>query len=200
MIKNFLDADEDDSLITRRSPGEKPIDENEFQEFVAPFSKIEDDADLLEIPESKNDAPDASANREHAAEPNNLDALIEPPPADSAAQTATFQPSPETIFSESSAAKTSEDTKKEYDNNAAPMLQSQYQSESSDETIRKSGLAYSAAIILFGSIVFTLILGWFADLLFGTAPWGKVGGIVLGAVIGFIQFFRTTSQILKDED
>ena len=81
-----------------------------------------------------------------------------------------------------------------------PIFQSHYQSESSDETIRKSGLAYSAAIILFGSIVFTLILGWFADLLFGTAPWGKVGGIVLGAVIGFVQFFRTTSQILKDSD
>lgn len=78
--------------------------------------------------------------------------------------------------------------------------QSPYQSQTSDETIRKSGLAYTAAIILVGAIVFTLILGWFADLLLGTSPWGKVGGIILGAIIGFIQFFRTTSQILKNKD
>ena len=35
-----------------------------------------------------------------------------------------------------------------------------------------------------------LILGWGADLLLGSAPWGIVGGIVLGSLIGFIQFFR----------
>jgi F0F1-type ATP synthase assembly protein I len=58
-------------------------------------------------------------------------------------------------------------------------------------------LAYAAAVILLASIVFMLILGWFADLLFGTSPWGIVGGIVLGSIIGFVQFFRTTSQILK---
>ena len=40
-----------------------------------------------------------------------------------------------------------------------------------------------------------LFLGWGADLLLGSSPWGLVGGIVLGAVIGFVQFFRITSQI-----
>ena len=65
------------------------------------------------------------------------------------------------------------------------------------ETIRNSGLAYSAAIVLFASVVFMMLLGWFADLNFGTAPWGIVGGIVLGSIIGFVQFFRTTAQILR---
>lgn len=72
--------------------------------------------------------------------------------------------------------------------------------ESFAETSRKSGLAMSAAIALFGSVVFLLIIGWFADLLLGTSPWGIVGGIVLGSLIGFFQFFRMTSQILKDKD
>ena len=65
------------------------------------------------------------------------------------------------------------------------------------ESIRQSGLAYSAAIVLFGSVIFMMILGWFADLLLGTSPWGIVGGIILGGIVGFIQFFRITSQIFK---
>lgn len=69
--------------------------------------------------------------------------------------------------------------------------------ESTAETARNSGLAWAAAIALFGSVVFCLIIGWFADLLLGTSPWGIVGGIVLGSIVGFLQFFRMTSQILK---
>ena len=67
--------------------------------------------------------------------------------------------------------------------------------ESLAETARKSGLAYSAAIALFASVAFMLIIGWGADLLFGTWPWGTVVGIVFGSIIGFIQFFRITSRI-----
>ena len=82
--------------------------------------------------------------------------------------------------------------------NDEPMLfQTQTKPESNAETARKSGLAMSAAIALFGSVVFLLIIGWFADLLLGTSPWGIVAGIVLGSIIGFVQFFRTTSQILE---
>ncbi len=81
-----------------------------------------------------------------------------------------------------------------------PMFQTDFKPESLAETARKSGLAYAAGITLFGSIVFLMALGWFADLLLGTSPWGIVGGIVLGSIIGFIQFFRLTSQILKDKD
>lgn len=65
------------------------------------------------------------------------------------------------------------------------------------ETVRQSGLAWSAGIAFFAAVVFMLILGWGADVLLGTTPWGIVGGIILGAVIGFIQFFRLTSQIFK---
>ncbi len=72
-----------------------------------------------------------------------------------------------------------------------------FKPESKAETIRKSGLAWSAAIALFGSIVFMMILGWFADQLLGSFPWGITVGITLGAIIGFLQFFRMTSQIIN---
>ncbi len=75
-----------------------------------------------------------------------------------------------------------------------------FEPESTAETVRKSGLAWSAAIALFGSVVFCLVIGWFADLLLGTSPWGIVVGIVLGSLIGFFQFFRMTSQILKNKN
>jgi F0F1-type ATP synthase assembly protein I len=74
---------------------------------------------------------------------------------------------------------------------------SQAEPESFAETTRKSGLAWSAGIAFFASVVFMLILGWGADLLLGSSPWGLVGGIVLGSIIGFVQFFRLTSQIFK---
>ncbi len=77
----------------------------------------------------------------------------------------------------------------------SPIIQSE--PESMAETIRRSGLAYSAGIALFAAVVFMLVLGWGADVLLGTSPWGIVGGIILGSVIGFIQFFRLTSQIFK---
>ena len=69
--------------------------------------------------------------------------------------------------------------------------------ESMAETVRRSGLAWSAGIAFFGAVVFMLILGWGADLLLGSSPWGIVGGIIIGSVIGFVQFFRITSQIFK---
>jgi F0F1-type ATP synthase assembly protein I len=68
-----------------------------------------------------------------------------------------------------------------------------------EESVRRSSLAYSAGITFFCSVVFMLFLGWGADLLFGSSPWGLVGGIVLGSVIGFIQFFRITSQIFNSK-
>lgn len=65
------------------------------------------------------------------------------------------------------------------------------------ETVRQSGLAYSAGIALFASVLFMLLIGWGADVLFGSSPWGIVVGIAVGALIGFVQFFRITSQIFK---
>ena len=73
-----------------------------------------------------------------------------------------------------------------------------FKTENPSETIRRSGLAWSAAMILFGSVAVMTLFGWLADLRFTTQPWGLVIGIVLGAVIGFIQFFRTTAQIFND--
>ena len=74
---------------------------------------------------------------------------------------------------------------------------SEAEPESMAETVRRSGLAYSAGIAFVAAVVFMLILGWGADLLLGTTPWGVVVGIVLGSIIGFIQLFRISSQIFK---
>jgi F0F1-type ATP synthase assembly protein I len=70
---------------------------------------------------------------------------------------------------------------------------------SGDESVRRGGLAYSAGIVFFSSVAFMLFLGWIADWLLGSSPWGLVGGIVLGSIIGFIQFFRITSQIFNSK-
>ena|SRR5688572_15082563 len=74
---------------------------------------------------------------------------------------------------------------------------SEAEPESMAETVRRSGLAYSAGIAFTAAVVFMLVLGWGADVLLGTSPWGIVVGIVLGSIIGFVQFFRLTSQIFK---
>lgn len=80
---------------------------------------------------------------------------------------------------------------------AKPFSFSNTESLSTADTVRKSGMAYSAGIAFFASVVFMLVIGWGADLLFGSSPWGIVLGIVLGSIIGFVQFFRITSQIFK---
>jgi F0F1-type ATP synthase assembly protein I len=80
-----------------------------------------------------------------------------------------------------------------------PFVPIPYTPATTDETIRRSGLAWSAGVAFFGSVAFTLFLGWLADLLLGTSPWGIVGGIILGSIIGFLQFFRITSQIFPSK-
>lgn len=72
-----------------------------------------------------------------------------------------------------------------------------YQPQTVDETIRTTGLAWNAGIIFFGSVVFMMFLGWGADLLLGSSPWGLVAGIVLGSIIGFVQFVRISSRIFR---
>lgn len=78
-----------------------------------------------------------------------------------------------------------------------PYILSSAPAESLAETARRSGLAWSLGIAFFSAVVFMLILGWGADLLFGTSPWGVVVGIIVGSVIGFFQLFRLSSQILN---
>lgn len=80
----------------------------------------------------------------------------------------------------------------------APFVPVAYTPESTEESVRQRGLAFSVGIVFFFSVAFMLAMGWFADLLFGSSPWGIVVGIVLGTVIGFLQFFRITSQIFKN--
>lgn len=79
----------------------------------------------------------------------------------------------------------------------APFAPQTFAPISTGETVRRSGLAWSAGIVFFSSIAFMLFLGWIADWLLGSSPWGIVGGIVIGSIIGFIQFFRITSQIFN---
>lgn len=76
-----------------------------------------------------------------------------------------------------------------------PFVPITYMPHTTEETVRQSGLAWSMGIVFFGSVAFMLFLGWLADLLLGTSPWGIVVGVVLGSAIGFVQFFRISSQI-----
>lgn len=78
-----------------------------------------------------------------------------------------------------------------------PFILSEAKPETNAEIIRRSGIAWSMGIAFFASVVFTMILGWGADLLLGTAPWGVVAGIVLGALVGFMQIFRLSSQTFR---
>jgi len=63
------------------------------------------------------------------------------------------------------------------------------------ETNRKSGLAYAAALSLFVAVAAGLILGWVLDRWLGTRPWLLVAGLVLGAAAGFYEFIRATSKL-----
>ena len=63
------------------------------------------------------------------------------------------------------------------------------------EANRKSGIAYAAALTLFGSVVALGGVGWLIDRWLGTAPWLLVAGLVLGAIVGFYQFIRLTSKL-----
>jgi len=63
-----------------------------------------------------------------------------------------------------------------------------------EETNRKTGIAYAAAFSLFASVAAFCGLGWLLDRWRGTAPWFLVGGVVVGAIIGFLQFIRLSSK------
>jgi ATP synthase protein I len=64
-----------------------------------------------------------------------------------------------------------------------------------EETNRKSGIAYGAALVLFSSVVTFCGAGWLLDRWLGTKPWLLVTGIVLGSIAGFYQFIRLTSKL-----
>ncbi|HYO99922.1 MAG TPA: AtpZ/AtpI family protein [Pyrinomonadaceae bacterium] len=59
----------------------------------------------------------------------------------------------------------------------------------------KSGVVYGAVMSLAMSIVSCLFVGWLLDHWLGTSPWLIVAGIVLGSVVGFMQFIRLMSRV-----
>lgn len=69
--------------------------------------------------------------------------------------------------------------------------------ESIAETTRKTGMAYSAGLTLGASVIVMLLIGMAADYFFKSSPVGLICGLILGAVVGFYQFFKITSQIFK---
>lgn len=66
--------------------------------------------------------------------------------------------------------------------------------ESEVETTRKGLMGYAALSTLIGAILVFMALGWLIDYKFQTTPWGIVAGIIFGAIIGFYQFIRISSQ------
>jgi F0F1-type ATP synthase assembly protein I len=63
------------------------------------------------------------------------------------------------------------------------------------EVNRKSAIVYGAVFSILISIISFLIVGWALDRWLKTSPWLLVGGIVLGTIIGFIQFIRLISRV-----
>ena len=170
----------------------------ETKEFSAPTIDSSENSFADESNETASVAPPA----ELTPEPENSETIASEPlaeavpetlnqplAAESASETANFESPVETKI---------EAEKPSYNNDM--LFQPLPEPESFAETARKSGLAYAAAITLTASIVFMLVIGWFADLLFGSSPWGIVGGILLGSLVGFVQFFRMTAQIFKNKD
>ena len=63
------------------------------------------------------------------------------------------------------------------------------------ETNRKSGVAYAAALSLFFSVAVMTGIGWLFDRWLNTKPWLLVVGLVIGAAVGFYEFIRLTSRL-----
>ncbi|MGI9056009.1 MAG: AtpZ/AtpI family protein [Pyrinomonadaceae bacterium] len=164
---------------------QEEVSKTENNSESASFQTVEKTtSDVFTLPESTRDVLNIPENTEEISVFRESDEIIEPIPLPENQETYTVAPI-ETLIPA---------TQQTQMTNETPFV------ETTEENMRRTGLAWSAATVLGGSVVFMLIVGWFFDLIFGSSPWGVVGGIVLGAVIGFIQFFRITSQIFKKDE
>ena len=184
-LNRFVETTGDETEFSA-APGDSP--ENLFAEIGGKAT---------DVSESPFDSSENSFV-EPISETVNFTSPVEPVIGSSLAETLNYEPSVEAVTAEPLAEPKIEDSKRVHNNDL--LFQPLPETESFTETARKSGLAYAAAITLTASIVFMLVIGWFADLLLGSSPWGIVGGIVLGSLIGFVQFFRMTAQIFKNKD
>ena len=206
----YIEVNEAENLLDVSEPTFNKLDDSEIslseEEIESINSFVETTSETADFPESQFNLPEnsfAAMTSETVDTTSPIEIINEPanyePPAETATETLNYEPygenANETVNFELPAETKIEEEKPAYNNEM--LFQPLAEPESFAETARKSGLAYAAAITLFASIVFMLIIGWFADLLFGSSPWGIVGGIVLGSLIGFIQFFRMTAQIFK---
>jgi F0F1-type ATP synthase assembly protein I len=56
------------------------------------------------------------------------------------------------------------------------------------------GFQLAAAVVLF------FLLGHWIDKKFGTEPFGKLVGVIIGSTGGFIKFFKTVASITAEEE
>ena len=218
MIKNLLNADEEppegmkvikeevvippaaapEASEISRQLEEAPIEERFYRRDesgrMQEIDEAEVEAALAEIGVDLNAAPTIAEEPPAAA-------ARPAPPSETAAETVGAPPAPvenqtaPSAVQEVKARHAAPEIKIHHDE--PTIFQNSYEPLSTAETIRNSGLAYSAVIVLVGAVVMMMIFGWLVDLLLGTSPLGIVGGIIIGGAIGFVQFFRIASGIFK---
>jgi F0F1-type ATP synthase assembly protein I len=63
--------------------------------------------------------------------------------------------------------------------------------KSLQENVTRSGPAIAAAYTLVGAVLGLGALGYGLDYWQGTSPWGLLGGLMLGIVVGFYELVKT---------
>lgn len=204
MIKSLFNNENEESPPEKQAVAGDSKETSGDKDLISIFSAVEGKTqtsppagETFEIPEDarafaqKTETPAEQEEIQTISRSNAPPEMLEPVKAGT--ENAAPQ-QPETMVSEPAGVDRREEEKV---NSESLIFQSEFEPQSKAETLRQSGLAYSAAVVMFGSIVLMLVFGWLFDLLVGSSPWGIVGGIVLGAIIGFVQLFRITSQIFK---
>lgn len=184
-----------------RSPGEPPA---WFDEAPMSLEPPDDElGDPLELPEwdarsvASDPRDDTPSQESRQARP--LETEVERSPFRELAVDAEPDAGEPFVFPDVLSSGISNDPWIEDPSSTASFKPVEYVPETTEETVRRSGLAYSVGVVFFASVAFSMVLGWFADLVLGTAPWGLVGGIVLGSIIGFVQFFRISRKIFNTD-